>query len=324
MPLLCVRLLVAVVLLAPAGVAISWSKSRSRPFPLATVGASLMLISFGVLPWLSLQPLDPIGLEWLGDALPMAGRLLALLGALAGWWPVRWQWGVYVAFTLLATVSMVRWTRVVRERFVREAALPQFLQRKLRETYPALSAKDCELVERGLRQFFLACLRSDKNFVAMPSQAVDAMWHAFILHTRAYKSWCDNALGFFLDHTPAEVLGKKARHNDGLRRAWYWACKDEAINPRTPSRLPLLFALDAKLDIPGGFHYAPDCANLGPGKHPHHDGGRTYFGTSFSDGSFTGSADDFGGMDSADASAGDGGAGDGGGNGCGGGGSGGD
>ena len=102
------------------------------------------------------------------------------------------------------------------------------------------------------------------------------------------------------------------------------ACKDEAINPRTPSRLPLLFALDAKLDIPGGFHYAPDCANLGPGKHPHHDGGRTYFGTSFSDGSFTGSADDFGGMDSADASAGDGGAGDGGGNGCGGGGSGGD
>ena len=150
------------------------------------------------------------------------------------------------------------------------------------------------------------------------------MWHAFILHTRAYKGWCDNALGFFLDHTPAEVLGKKARHNDGLRRAWYWACKDEAINPRTPSRLPLLFALDAKLDIPGGFHYAPDCANLGPGKHPHHDGGRTYFGTSFSDGSFTGSADDFGGMDSADASAGDGGAGDGGGNGCGGGGSGGD
>lgn len=159
--------------------------------------------------------------------------LLALLGALAGWWPVRWQWGVYAAFTLLATVSMVRWTRVVRERFVREATLPQFLQRKLRETYPTLSAKDCELVERGLRQFFLACLRSDENFVAMPSQAVDAMWHAFILHTRAYKSWCDNALGFFLDHTPAEVLGKKARHNDGLRRAWYWACKDEAINPRT-------------------------------------------------------------------------------------------
>ena len=163
--------------------------------------------------------------------------LLALLGALAGWWPVRWQWGLYLAFTLLTTVGMVRWTRVVRERFVREAALPQLLHRKLRETYPALSAKDCELVERGLRQFFLACLRSDKNFVAMPSQAVDAMWHAFILHTRAYKGWCDNALGFFLDHTPAEVLGKKARHNDGLRRAWYWACKDEAINPRTPSVL---------------------------------------------------------------------------------------
>lgn len=249
--------------------------------------------------------------------------LLALLGALAGWWPVRWQWGVYVAFTLLATVSMVRWTRVVRERFVREATLPQFLQRKLRETYPALSAKDCELVERGLRQFFLACLRSDKNFVAMPSQAVDAMWHAFILHTRAYKSWCDNALGFFLDHTPAEVLGKKARHNDGLRRAWYWACKDEAINPRTPSRLPLLFALDAKFAIPNGFHYVPDCRLTGAQSSAAANassggcGGSPYCGTDFSDGSYSGSSGDFGGADCSDGSGGDGG-GDGGG--CGGGG----
>lgn len=126
MPLLCVRLLVAVVLLAPAGVAISWSKSRSRPFPLATVGASLMLISFGVLPWLSLQPLDPIGLEWLGDALPMAGRLLALLGAkslsaVLGWMGVigfltNWYgWvallltagpPVWVAATLLGVVAL--------------------------------------------------------------------------------------------------------------------------------------------------------------------------------------------------------------------------
>lgn len=223
--------------------------------------------------------------------------LLALLGALAGWWPVRWQWGVYVAFTLLATVSMVRWTRVVRERFVREAALPQFLQRKLRETYPALSAKDCELVERGLRQFFLACLRSDKNFVAMPSQAVDAMWHAFILHTRAYKSWCDNALGFFLDHTPAEVLGKKARHNDGLRRAWYWACKDEAIDPRKPSRLPLLFALDAKLAIPDGFYYVPAApSSAQPGRDPQPTVTQR-FGTSFSDSSYSGRFQDFGGSE---------------------------
>ncbi|MBC7548123.1 MAG: hypothetical protein H7224_05700, partial [Polaromonas sp.] len=46
---------------------------------------------------------------------------------------------------------------------------------------------------------------------------------------------------------PAEALGQKADRNDGLRRAWFLACRDEAINPEASTRLPLLFALDAKL-----------------------------------------------------------------------------
>ncbi len=47
------------------------------------------------------------------------------------------------------------------------------------------------------------------------------------------------------------------RRNDGLRRAWFFACKEEAINPRQPSRLPLLFALDDKFGVPGGVVYSP-------------------------------------------------------------------
>ena len=143
--------------------------------------------------------------------------VLAFIGVFAGVWKLQWIWLLYVFVTVLLTVVLIRWTTAVRERYIREAPLPRFLQRKLREAYPQLSAKDGELVERGLRQFFLACLRS-RQFVAMPSQAVDVLWHEFILHTQAYKLWCHNALGFFLHHTPAEALGKKARHNDGLRR----------------------------------------------------------------------------------------------------------
>ena len=30
--------------------------------------------------------------------------------------------------------------------------------------------------------------------------------------------------------------------------------------PAAPTRLPLLFALDTKLNIPGGFRYVPDCS----------------------------------------------------------------
>lgn len=265
--------------------------------------------------------------HWGSKVPPAAAAIwaVALGGAVAGAWRVRWTWAAYAVVTLIVTALVAQWTRGVRERYIREAPLPRFLQRKLRETYPQLSTRDCELVERGLRQFFMACLRSKKQFVAMPSQAVDALWHEFILHTQAYKFWCRNALGFFLHHTPAEALGARARHNDGLRRCWYWACKEESINPKQPSRLPLLFALDAKFAIPGGFTYVPDCSDIARKSDAGGSGGDTYCGTSFSDGSHSGSSGDFGGADSFSSSSdgggdsSDGGS-DGGSSGCGGGG----
>lgn len=233
--------------------------------------------------------------------------LLAALGAGLGWWRLTPSWFGLVVLSVLMLALVNVWARWQRGYVIREAPLPQFLKRKLRETYPALSWKDADLVERGLRQYFLACARSPREFVAMPSKAVDALWHEFILHTKAYKAWCDMALGRFLHHTPAEALGTRTQHNDGLRRAWYWACKDEAIDPRQPTRLPLLFALDAKLQIPGGFTYQPDCADIRRKNAQGGDGGASYCGTDFSDGSFSGDADGFGGADASGGDGGDGG-----------------
>ena len=55
------------------------------------------------------------------------------------------------------------------------------------------------------------------------------------------------------------------RNNAGLRRAWWHACKEENIDPRNPTRLPLLFALDGKFSIADGFRYAADCSALRKG-----------------------------------------------------------
>lgn len=253
------------------------------------------------------------------NGLVVIGWLLAVLGVWPGWWQPRPGWLAWGLASVLGMVLLTVWARWQREKFLREAPLPQFLKRKLRETYPHLSGKDVDLVERGLRQFFLACLRSRRKFVAMPSQVVDAMWHEFILHTRAYDDWCELALGWFLHHAPALALGVQAQNNDGLRRAWYWSCRDEAIKPDAPSRLPLLFALDAKLGIANGFHYVPDCRDIARKSAAGGDGGGVYCGTSFSDASFSGDADGFGGMEtSSDAGDASDGGGDGGG--CGGGG----
>ena len=243
----------------------------------------------------------------------LAGWGLVFLGAIVGWWRVHSTWAALLALNAVAYVALLVWAGWRRERLIREAPLPQFLKRKLRETYPQLSGKDADLVERGLRQFFMACNRSPRQMVAMPSKVVDAMWHEFILHTRAYRAWCDLTLGRFLHHTPAEAMGVRPERNDGLRRAWYWCCKDEAIDPRHPTRLPILFALDAKLGIEGGFYYTPDCSDISRKSDQNGSGAGSYCATGFSDGSSSGDGDSFGG---ADASGGD--SGGDGGSGCGG------
>ena len=119
------------------------------------------------------------------------------------------------------------------------------------------------MVARALRQFFLAYLNSGRQFVSMPSRVVDDLWHAFILYTRHYQAFCHHAFGGFLHHTPAVVLGANRQNNAGLRRTWWFACREEQIHPKRPTRLPLLFALDEKLNIEHGFRYALDCRAFG-------------------------------------------------------------
>lgn len=203
-----------------------------------------------------------------------------------------------------------RYRRLARERFIRQFALPRGLYERLRKRRPELELKDCALIARGLRQFFLAYLNSGCRFVAMPSQAVDDLWHEFILYTRAYEAFCGKAFGGFLHHTPAVVLSPDKRNNEGLRRVWWQCCKEENIDPRSPLRLPLLFAIDAKLGIADGFVYKPDCKALQGG-----EAGTAHCGADFSDSSIDGGTDGF-----ADGTADGGGDGGGCGGGCGGGG----
>ena len=87
----------------------------------------------------------------------------------------------------------------------------------------------------------------------MPSQVVDVAWHEFILFTRDYRDFCQRGLGRFLHHVPAEAMAAPTDAQEGIRRAWYFACRDEGIAPRQAHRLPLLFALDAELGIADGF-----------------------------------------------------------------------
>ena len=63
-------------------------------------------------------------------------------------------------------------TALRREAYIRNFTLPPRLFEPLRTQHPHLSLKDCQLVAQGLRQFFLAYLKSGQRYVSMPSQVV--------------------------------------------------------------------------------------------------------------------------------------------------------
>lgn len=197
------------------------------------------------------------------------GLLTLMLAALCahqashGWHAGAVFWLILTIASAMVTLTHGVWPRPDRLRVIRDYPFPEFLQQKLRTTYPHLDAAAALEVEHGLRQFFLASAQARGSFVAMPSKVVDALWHEFILYTRGYEAFCRKAFGRILHHTPAEALQlskkKRGSASAGLRRAWYWSCQEERIDPKRAERLPLLFTLDARYAIAGGYRYAADC-----------------------------------------------------------------
>ena len=227
---------------------------------------------------------------------------------------------ISVALSVALFMVWSRWRISARADHIRSYMFPRGLIDRFGIKRPELSLKERQLVAHALRQFFLAHLKSGCKFVSMPSQVADELWHEFILYTRHYETFCNDAFGSFMHHTPAVVLGADRQNNAGLRRTWWHCCLEENINPKAATRLPLLFSLDEKLKISNGFRYALDCKGF---KREGDRGGNgsVYCGGDMSSSSFDGTTEGLGDSSSSvgDSSSSDSG-GDGGGGGCGGGG----
>lgn len=204
-----------------------------------------------------------------------------------------------------------------RRRFVQMFAVPLPLRRKLHGHYPGLTAAQEELVVEALRDYFRIALEAQRRLVAMPSKAVDALWHEFILSTHEYHAFCRKAFGFYLHHVPNEAMANPGNASQSLKRCWRIACGLEGIDPKRPDRLPRLFRVDAELGIADGYRYQLDCSN------PHRAGNNPYCGSHIGCSSCSGGGggdwSDVAGSGGETGGVGDSGGGDGGG-GCGGGG----
>ena len=174
----------------------------------------------------------------------------------------------FIVITLLVFVWIIvkKYRAVVakkRDAHIRLFTLPAGLLLKLIKKHPTLTLADAQLVDKAMRQFFMTYHLSNHRFVAMPSEVVDDLWHEFILYTRTYELFCKQAFGRFFHHSPAVVLDQYQQSSEGLRRTWWFACKEEDVDPKKPYKLPLLFAIDAKLNITNGRTYSLNCQQDG-------------------------------------------------------------
>ena len=75
-----------------------------------------------------------------------------------------------------------------------------------------------QTVTEQARAFYSCFLLSAPDEFLSPSPEVDKFWHAFILRTREYRAFCDQAFGWFLDHFPEDDKTKLQIGLDSSKR----------------------------------------------------------------------------------------------------------
>ena len=187
------------------------------------------------------------------SASPITVTLLALGVALAGL-------GVHRVWRQRARLAFIRQYRFHPDTLAAlDDAWAQTPNRALEMAPTAgLSPAQRDRVAQALRSYFLVHAQAPRALAGMPSKAADALWHAFILDTRAYHAFCRRAFGAYFHHVPASRMRPGVGREAGLRLTWRLACRQEGINPARPTRLPLLFRIDTAVGWPNGNTFSLD------------------------------------------------------------------
>jgi hypothetical protein len=156
------------------------------------------------------------------------------------------------------------WQRRRRQRrneeFIWRYPFPEWIEERCRHHHPDLTHDEWKLIEQGLREWFLCCAWRDGEVLGMPSQLVDEAWHEFILDSRAYAAFCEEAFGKYLHHTPESSMSTPmAGALDQTAKAWDRAGGEDRGDS-------ILWRLDALI---GGWAASGEVG----GGHHHHGGG---------------------------------------------------
>ncbi len=162
--------------------------------------------------------------------------------------------------TIAAMIAAIWLYRALKRRAVFRYRFADEIGASLASKYPDRSAQDRAEIIEGLRDVFLIAV-DEATPLALPSLAVADAWSALPNESRYRK--CLFRLGPCAVVQPGFVA--EGRGCDALSATWRLCCDHEGIDEHFPERLPRLFALDARLAIPGGSRYSVEADNQPPG-----------------------------------------------------------
>lgn len=82
-----------------------------------------------------------------------------------------------------------------RLEFIQNTPIPAILWQNQELRALNLSPEQKEAVNNALKDFFVLHAVHRRKPLSMPSKLVDKLWHAFILDTKRYENYCDEAFG---------------------------------------------------------------------------------------------------------------------------------
>ena len=170
----------------------------------------------------------------------------------------------HIYFPLIFSVIFVFFWTMVRRLHLQKLKdlvairIPDYIWQAFYQRHPQMSTSSQQLIEEGFKDY-LALHLWQKNAYAMPSHAVDALWHLLIEEFQGFYQWmCKNTLGYELKHKPHDTQPtpmQKAAQQQQLMNTWQVACQIHHLDPKTTKTLPRLFQVDAQVKWENGIHF---------------------------------------------------------------------
>ena len=170
-----------------------------------------------------------------------------------------WQQQIFTAWVLLPLIwtiivlnhVLIAKTRRNKLEKIEQLNIDPIFWNKLKQQYPELSLKQRRLIELGFKDY-LALHVMQKQAYAMPSHAVDALWHVMLQYPIQYQQLCEQTIGRMLNHSPYDGTTRPEEQAKQLFEAWKYSCLLHGYNPRNTMQLPRLFAVDQVLGWENG------------------------------------------------------------------------